>query len=80
MSLLLHGEQNCISRSTSVDEQPAEYVSETPADEPVQPANDKDPQTDDEPAADTGEGQEKKQPFKNFFNILKKALIEDDGE
>lgn len=80
LSLLLHGEQNCISRSTSVDEQPAEYVSETPADEPVQPANDKDPQTDDEPAADTGEGQEKKQPFKNFFNILKKALIEDDGE
>lgn len=82
LSLLIHGEQNCISRQTpTVEEQPAQESDESGTkNTPV--LSDSGTGKDEEKTPKTGEEtkQDKKQPIKGFFAILKKALTEDDGE
>lgn len=80
LSLLLHGEQNCITRAAS-QEPPAEEDTDDPTDAtvptpPEEDVREKETVNDKDNPGD----KEKKKPFKNFFDILKKALIEDDGE
>lgn len=82
LSLLLHGEQNCISRVTNTAAEQSACEVDEAAEEvnTSQPADNKADHTDNKQNTDVQAGQEKKQPFKKFFTILKNALIEDDGE
>lgn len=80
MSLLLHGEQNCISRITTVTTEEPASTAETTGTDTQDTSGTLPAHTDG--TQDTGKTAEKEktQSFKSFFNILKKALIEDDGE
>lgn len=82
LSLLLHGEQNCISRiSAPIEEQTdrsdeiavSDNTSTLASDEHIKAGDDSKEEREEAP-------QEKKQPVKSFFAILKKALTEDDNE
>ena len=82
LSLLLHGEQNCISRiSAPIEEQTdrsdeiavSDNTSTLASDEYIKAGDDSKEEREEAP-------QEKKQPVKSFFAILKKALTEDDNE
>ncbi len=86
LALLLHGEQNCITRTENTTAEPIveENASTGGAASTAATAT---VSTDEklgieESSQDTPEPEEKekKQPLKGFFEILKKALIEDDDE
>ncbi len=89
LSLLLHGEQNCITRiETGHGEQPASDTSNgtaTPGNNSgisVPPPGD-DTQNAGEGTQDNDkpeEKKEKKQHLRSFFRIIKDALVEDDDE
>ena len=82
LSLLLHGEQNCISRiSAPIEEQTdrsdeiavSDNTSTLASDEHIKAGDDSKEEREEAP-------QEKTQPVKSFLAILKKALTEDDNE
>ncbi len=82
LSLLLHGEQNCIARvesdTTKQSDEEANNNSEIPESNNTTPVEDKEDEIVNEQKKPEQGKQEKKQAFRGFWGTIKKALTEDE--